>query len=178
MSQDLARIKSLIRTIPDFPKPGILFRDVTTLLMDPWGLRCTVDALAEYFLTHKVDKVVGIESRGFIVGAPVALSLNCGLILARKKGKLPGATEEVEYDLEYGKDCIQMHKDAIQPGDRCLIIDDLLATGGTAEATARLVEKLGGKVAGIGFIINLPDLNGAKRLARYDLKWLVDFEGH
>jgi adenine phosphoribosyltransferase len=178
MNQDLAKIKSLIRTIPDFPKPGILFRDVTTLLMDPWGLRRTVDALAEHFLSHKIDKVVGIESRGFIVGAPVALSLNCGLVLARKKGKLPGAVAEMEYDLEYGKDCIQIHNDAIRPGERCLIIDDLLATGGTANATANLVEKLGGKVAGIGFIINLPDLHGAEKLARYDLKWLVDFEGH
>lgn len=178
MSQDLARLKSLVRTIPHFPKQGIMFRDVSTLILDPWGLKKSVDLLAERVFKLKPQKIVAIESRGFIFGAVVAERLGCGLVLARKKGKLPGATVELEYDLEYGKDCVQIHKDAISPSERCLIIDDLLATGGTAGAVAALVEKMDGHVIGCHFVVNLPELKGADRLARYDLSWLMDFEGH
>lgn len=178
MSQDLVRLKSLVRTIPHFPKHGIMFRDVTTLILDPWGLKTSVDLLANRAFKLKPQKIVAIESRGFIFGAAVAERLGCGLVLARKKGKLPGATVEIEYDLEYGTDCVQIHKDAIQSGERCLIIDDLLATGGTAGAVAALVEKMGGHVVGCHFVVNLPEIKGAERLARYDLSWLMDFEGH
>lgn len=178
MSADLIRIKELIRTIPDFPKPGIQFRDVSTLLKDPWGLRASIDALAKRYAGQKIDHVIGIESRGFIVGAPVAMALGAGLIMARKRGKLPGAVEEITYSLEYGTDCIQIHKDAINKGDRCLVVDDLLATGGTAQATSQLVERLGGVVVSCAFIINLPELKGAERLAKYKPEWLIDFEGH
>lgn len=178
MKSNLHRLKDLIRTIPDFPKPGIQFRDVSTLLKDPWGLKTAIKELAQRYKDHQIDQVVGIESRGFIVGAPVAMELGVGLIMARKRGKLPGAVEEVTYNLEYGTDCVQIHKDAIVPGQRCLIVDDLLATGGTAEATAHLVERLGGRVVGCGFIINLPELNGHERLKRYQPEWLVEFSGH
>jgi len=178
MDGDLAQIKSLIRTIPDFPKPGIQFRDVSTLLKDSWGLSRTIEHLTSGFAGKPVDKVVAIESRGFILGAPVAQALGCGLIMARKRGKLPGAVEEITYALEYGTDCIQIHKDAIAAGEKCLVIDDLLATGGTAAATCQLVEKLGGEVIGCGFVVNLPALAGAQKLARYPLHWLVEFDGH
>lgn len=172
------QIRNLIRTIPDFPKPGIMFRDVSTLFNDGWGLDLTVRALAELFHGTAIDKVVGIEARGFAIGAPLAIQLKTGFVMARKRGKLPGPVEECHYDLEYGTDCIQIHRDAIGRGQRCLIVDDLLATGGTAGATATLVEKLGGVVAGIGFIVNLPELGGVEKLARYQVKWLVDFAGH
>lgn len=171
-------IKALIRTIPNFPKAGIMFRDVSTLFKDPAGLRQTFDELTAIYAAERIDHVVAIESRGFILGGGLAPRLNAGLIMARKRGKLPGTVEEITYHLEYGTDCIQIHNDAIKKGDRCLIIDDLLATGGTADATAQLVERLGGLVVGCGFIVNLPELNGAKRLARYNPKWLVDFDGH
>lgn len=178
MTQDLQRLKSLVRTIPHFPKEGIMFRDVSTLILDPWGLKKTVELMSERAFKLKPQKIVAIESRGFIFGAAIAERLGCGLVLARKKGKLPGATVEIEYDLEYGTDCIQIHKDAIADGERCLVIDDLLATGGTAGAAATLVEKMGGHVIGCHFVVNLPELNGSDRLARYDLEWLMDFEGH
>ena len=178
MSHDLMRLKALVRTIPHFPKQGIMFRDVSTLILDPWGLKKSVDLLSERAFKLKPQKIVAIESRGFIFGAAVAERLGCGLVLARKKGKLPGATVEIEYDLEYGKDCVQIHTDAIKESERCLIIDDLLATGGTAGAVAALVEKMGGHVIGCHFVVNLPELNGAERLARFDLSWLMDFEGH
>jgi adenine phosphoribosyltransferase len=177
-AKDLGRIKDLVRTIPDFPKAGIMFRDVTSLFRDPWGLKTTVEELARPFEGTQVDRVVGIESRGFIVGAPVALALGCGLVLARKRGKLPGATAEVTYQLEYGTDTIQIHKDQIAPGERCLIVDDLLATGGTALATATLIEQLGGVVVGCAFIIDLPELKGRERLKKYGVHHLVAFEGH
>ncbi len=173
-----ADIKGLIRTIPNFPKPGILFRDVSTLFKDAAGLKKTFDLLAELYAHERIEQVVAIESRGFILGGGLAPRLNAGLIMARKRGKLPGTVEEVTYHLEYGTDCIQIHSDAIKKGERCLIIDDLLATGGTANATAQLVERLGGLVVGCGFIVNLPELKGAERLLRYDPKWLVDFDGH
>lgn len=177
--QDMSgALKPLIRTIPDFPKPGIQFRDVSTLFNDPRGLDLTVAALTRHYAGMGIDKVVAIESRGFVIGAPLARALQCGMVMARKRGKLPGPVAEHHYDLEYGSDCIQIHVDAIERGQRCVIIDDLLATGGTAGATAHLVEKLGGQVVGCGFIINLPELGGTKRLDRYPLHWLVEFAGH
>jgi len=178
MDNDLSRINALIRTIPDFPKPGIMFRDITTLILDAWGFKKSVDLLSDAAFKLKPQKIVGIESRGFVFGAAVADRLECGLVLARKKGKLPGPTHEVSYDLEYGSDCIQIHQDAVAPGERCLIIDDLLATGGTASATAKLIENMGAHVVGCHFVINLPDLSGASRLSKYDVNWLVDFAGH
>jgi adenine phosphoribosyltransferase len=155
-----------------------MFRDVTTLILDPWGLRATVDLLANEAFKTKPQKIIAIESRGFIFGAAVAERLNVGLVLARKRGKLPGETVEIEYQLEYGVDCIQIHKGAINAGERCLVIDDLLATGGTAGAAATLAEKMGGHVVGCHFVINLPELDGHRRLARYPLNWIMDFEGH
>jgi adenine phosphoribosyltransferase len=178
MQQDLDRLKSLVRTVPHFPKPGIMFRDVSTLILDPWGLRVVIDLMTERAQKTMPKKIVAIESRGFIFGAVVAERLGCGLVLARKKGKLPGETVEIEYDLEYGKDCIQIHKDAVLADERCLILDDLLATGGTAGAVADLVEQMGGRVVGCHFVVNLPELGGTKRLERHDLSWLMDFEGH
>lgn len=178
MENDVRRLTELVRTIPDFPKKGIMFRDITTLILDPWGFRKTVDLLSEAAFKLKPQKIIGIESRGFIFGAAVADRLGCGLVLARKKGKLPGPTHEVKYDLEYGSDCVQIHQDAVGPGERCLVLDDLLATGGTAGATAALLEKMKAHVVGCHFVINLPDLNGAPKLARYDVKWLIEFAGH
>jgi adenine phosphoribosyltransferase len=177
-STDMRRIQALIRTIPDFPKPGIQFRDVSTLFKDAWGLKRSIAELTQRFSDHRIDQVIAIESRGFILGGAVAQGLGAGLIMARKRGKLPGPCETLEYALEYGTDCIQIHIDALTQGDRCLVIDDLLATGGTCDATCQLVERLGGVIAGCGFIVNLPELKGDKRLERYDLQCLVDFAGH
>lgn len=171
------KIKSLIRTIPDFPKPGIQFRDITTLLQDPWGFKQAIDMFVSHYRYTPIDRVVAIESRGFVIGGALAHHLGCGFVMARKKGKLPGEVERVEYALEYGNDCIEIHKDAIVPGHRCLVVDDLLATGGTCDATCRLVEKLGGSVVGCAFIIALPDLKGHQKIDRYDCHWLVEFEG-
>ena len=172
------QIKALIRAIPDFPKPGIMFRDVSTLMKDAKGLDLTIKGLVALFKDTKIDTVVAIESRGFVIGGPIAQALGVGMIMARKPGKLPAEVEELEYKLEYGTDRIQIHKDAISKGMRCLVVDDLLATGGTADATCRLVEKLGGIVVGCGFIVNLPELQGTERLARYKTSWLVEFAGH
>ena len=176
--QDRAAIKALIRAIPDFPKPGIMFRDVSTLFKDARGFEKTIDLLAALYAGMQIDHIVAIESRGFILGGGLAPKMKAGLIMARKKGKLPGAVEEINYQLEYGTDCIQIHNDAIKKGDRCLVVDDLLATGGTADATCQLVERLGGVVVSTGFVVNLPELKGDQRLARYSPKWLVDFSGH
>ncbi len=178
MSHDLQKLKSLVRTIPNFPKQGIMFRDVTTLILDPWGLKSTLDLLTEQAASLKPQKIVAIESRGFVFGTAIAERLGCGLVLARKKGKLPGDTVEIVYDLEYGQDCIQIHKDAILAGEKCLVIDDLLATGGTANAAAILIENMGGEVVGCNFVINLPELNGTQRLERYKPRWIMEFEGH
>jgi adenine phosphoribosyltransferase len=178
MNQDLNRLKGLVRTIPNFPKPGIMFRDITTLILDPWGLKKTVDLMSDKAFRLKPQKIVAIESRGFVFGAAIAERLGCGLVLARKKGKLPGETVEINYDLEYGSDCIQIHKGAITRGERCLILDDLLATGGTAGAAATLVESIGGSVVGCHFVINLPELGGTEKLARFNPEWLMDFDGH
>lgn len=173
-----SQIKDLIRAIPDFPKPGIMFRDVSTLMKDAKGFDLTIKGMVALFKGIKIDAVVAIESRGFVIGGPIAQALETGMIMARKPGKLPAEVEELEYKLEYGTDRIQIHKDAISNGMRCLVVDDLLATGGTADATCKLVEKLGGIVVGCGFIVNLPELKGTERLSRYKTSWLVEFEGH
>ena len=157
-------IKKLIRDIPDFPKTGILFRDITPLIADPRGFAAIVDGLAEPYL-GQVDTVLGIESRGFIIGAPVAYRLGVGLAIARKPGKLPFSTVDESYDLEYGSASLQMHSDAIKPGARVLIVDDLLATGGTAEASLKLVRRVGGVVVGCAFMVELSALGGLARIA-------------
>lgn len=159
-------LKSLIRDIPDFPKPGILFRDITTLLRDAEGLRYTVDSMADKFtaLGLKADYILGMESRGFIIGAPLAYKLGVGFIPVRKAGKLPASVHAVEYQLEYGIDRLEIHQDALPPHSQVLIVDDLLATGGTASATAKLVEQISCKLMGFGFIIELQDLQGRSHL--------------
>ena len=161
---ELAWIAGLVRDVPDFPKPGVVFKDITPLLADPEGLAAVVDGLAEAFVGEEVDKVVGIEARGFVVAAPLAVRLGAGFVPVRKVGKLPWTTHAQEYDLEYGTDRLEVHQDAIAPGERVLIVDDVIATGGTAEATARLVELLGGVVVGLGFLLELAFLGGAARL--------------
>lgn len=157
-------IKSLIRTIPHYPKPGIQFRDITTLLKDPQGLQLTIDELATRYQGTEIHKVAGIESRGFIVGTPLAYRLGLGFIPLRKQGKLPAATVGQEYQLEYGSDRLEVHVDAISPGERILLVDDLLATGGTGEAAVSLIQSLGGTVAACAFLVELPDLGGRQRL--------------
>ncbi len=166
-------LKSYIREVPDFPKPGILFYDITTLLADPLALRMTVDRFVWLFASRRVDKVVGMESRGFLFGPIVAYDLLAGFVPVRKPGKLPAGTVETRYDLEYGSDALQMHADAISPGERVLIVDDLIATGGTARATAELVEASGGSVVGFGFIIELGFLKGREKLAGYQVESLI-----
>ncbi|TVV75048.1 adenine phosphoribosyltransferase [Sphingomonas solaris] len=171
-------IAALIRTIPDFPKPGIQFRDITTLLLDPTGFAATVDRLAAPYV-GTVDLVAAIEARGFIFGAAVAQALGVGLVLIRKDGKLPGVTVGVDYALEYGTDRVEMHEDAMVPGARVLLIDDLIATGGTALAAIRLVRQAKGEVVAAAFVIDLPDLGGAARIAEAGVAAhaLVAFEG-
>ncbi|CFX52517.1 adenine phosphoribosyltransferase [Candidatus Filomicrobium marinum] len=173
-------LKSLIRTIPDYPKPGILFRDVTTLLGDAQGFKAAIAQLAEPFRTIPVDAVAGIEARGFILGGAVADRLGCGFVPIRKKGKLPWKTIGEEYTLEYGVDVIEMHEDAVAAGSRILIVDDLIATGGTAEATAKLIRRSGADIVAAAFVIDLPDLGGLKRLDAMGVKshTLMAFEGH
>lgn len=174
-------IKSKIRTIPDYPKKGIMFRDITTLIKDPVGFRLVIDNLTQRYITGKVkfDVIVGIESRGFIIGGALAYALGKGFIPIRKKGKLPAETVKQEYTLEYGTDVIEIHKDAFGKGTKVLLVDDLLATGGTALASATLIEKLGGKIAEIAFVVDLPDVGGAKRLKAkgYKIYSLTEFEG-
>jgi adenine phosphoribosyltransferase len=162
-------LKKLVREIPEYPKPGILFYDITTLLKDPVGLHWTVDLLANAFLGRKVDRVVGIEARGFIFAPMVAYRLNAGFVTARKPNKLPAERATATYDLEYGTDALEIHRDAVTPGQEVVIIDDLLATGGTAAAAARLVESLGGHVVGIGFVIELNQLKGRDKLSQYPI---------
>ena len=173
-------LKALIRTIPDYPKMGIFFRDITTLIADPAGLRAAVDGLVWPFLTAGINHVAGIEARGFILGGAVAHELGRGFVPIRKKGKLPARTIGQDYSLEYGVDTIEIHADAIQKGDRVLLIDDLIATGGTAEAATELIRRSGGDLVAAAFVIDLPDLGGAKRLAAKDVvvHTLVSFEGH
>ncbi len=176
-------IKSKIRTIPDHPKKGIMFRDITTLIKDPVGFRLVIDSLAQHYvsedLSFEFDIIVGIEARGFIIGGALSYVLGKGFVPIRKRGKLPGETVQEEYVLEYGTDIIEMHSDAIGPGDRVILIDDLLATGGTTLASAKLVEKLGGIVQEISFIVDLPDVGGHKKLvdAGYRIHFLTQFEG-
>lgn len=172
-------LKALVRTIPDFPKPGIQFRDITTLLLDPRGLAETVRRLAALH-QGEIDLVAGIEARGFIFGAAVARELGCGLLLVRKDGKLPGTTIGEDYALEYGTDRIILHDDAVVPGQRVLLIDDLIATGGTARAAVRLVRKAGGQVSAAAFVIDLPDLGGgdALRSDGVEVNALIAFGGH
>lgn len=167
--------ESLVRDVPDFPKPGILFKDITPVVQDYAALREVVQELAAWARRHKVDAVVGVEARGFIFGAPVALELGVGFVPLRKLGKLPYNRVAEEYALEYGTNTVEMHADSIQPGQNVIIIDDLLATGGTAAAAARLVERLGGKVAGFGFLIELEFLEGRKVLGAYDVHALLRY---
>ncbi len=180
MPADTVDLKSLIRTIPDYPKPGIQFRDITTLLADPVGLRAAVDGLVWPFLTAGIDHVAGIEARGFILGGAVAHELGRGFIPIRKKGKLPSRTIGQDYSLEYGIDTIEIHADAIHAGARILLVDDLIATGGTAEAATELIRRSGGEIVSAAFVIDLPELGGAARLAAKDVvvHTLVSFEGH
>jgi adenine phosphoribosyltransferase len=168
-------LKAHIREVPDFPKAGINFYDITTLLQDPLALRMTVDRFVWLFAQKRIDKVVGIESRGFMFAPIVAYDLNAGFVPVRKPGKLPYQKIRESYDLEYGTDSIEMHADAIQPGEHVLIVDDLVATGGTALAAAKMVESLGGKVAGFGFIIELTFLPGRQKLQGYEVESLIQY---
>ena len=168
-------LKRHIREVPDWPKPGILFYDITTLLKDPLALRMTVDRFVWLFSDQRVDKVVGMESRGFMFGPIVAYDLNAGFVPVRKPGKLPAETVEQSYALEYGTDKLQVHRDAIVPGEKVLIVDDLVATGGTARATAQLIEGLGGQVVGMGFIIELTFLKPRERLSDHRLESLIQY---
>ena len=170
-------IKSKIRTVPNFPKQGIMFRDITTLLKDPQGFAKAMNLFEERYKNRDIDVIVGIESRGFVLASVLASKLGKSLVLARKPGKLPAETVRQEYDLEYGKDAIEIHKDAIKEGDKVLVIDDLIATGGTMLAACNLVEKLGGKVVECAFIVELPELKGRQKIAQWPIFKLVEFEG-
>ncbi|WP_317056800.1 adenine phosphoribosyltransferase [Roseovarius rhodophyticola] len=172
-------IKDYIRTIVDFPHEGIMFRDVTTLFADPRGFRMAIDQLLHPYAGMQIDKVVGLEARGFILGGAVAHQLSVGFVPIRKKGKLPGAVISEEYQLEYGEAIVEVHDDAIMAGEKILVVDDLLATGGTAEAGIKLVERLGGEIIGCAFVIDLPELGGRAKLEALgmDVHALCDFEG-
>jgi adenine phosphoribosyltransferase len=169
-------LKKLIREVPDFPKPGILFYDITTLLKDKLGFATLIDALSEYYLPKNVDLILGMEARGFIFAPALAYRLNAGFVPVRKPGKLPAATARVEYQLEYGSNALEIHKDAVQKGQRVIIVDDLLATGGTAEATAKLASSLGAQIAGLGFVVELDFLKGREKLLPYDVFSLLHYE--
>ena len=169
-------LKKLIREVPDFPKKGILFYDITTLLKDKQGFAMLIDALAEHYINKDVDLVLGMEARGFIFAPALAYRLNAGFVPVRKPGKLPAATSKYDYALEYGTNTLEIHKDAIQPGQNVLIVDDLLATGGTAEATTKLAESSGAKIAGLGFVVELDFLNGRDKLKQYDVFSLLHYE--
>jgi adenine phosphoribosyltransferase len=169
-------LKKLIREIPDFPKKGILFYDITTLLKDKTGLAMLIDKLSEHYISHDIDLVLGMEARGFIFAPAVAYRLNAGFVPVRKPGKLPAECVTYDYALEYGTNTLQVHKDAIQKGQRVLIVDDLLATGGTAEATAKLAESLGANIVGLGFVVELEFLKGREKLQGYDVMSLLRYE--
>ncbi len=173
---NVAELRSKIRDIKDFPTEGILFKDITTLLKDAPAFRSVIDLLAGRYQPARVDIVVGIESRGFIFGGALAHQLGAGFVPVRKLGKLPGKTIEVEYELEYGRDALAIHEDAIQPGQRVLVVDDLLATGGTMAATLRLIEQLGGQVAGVTFMIELAFLKGRDKLKNYPVHSIIVYE--
>ena len=176
MGEDAAWLKEHVRDIPDFPKPGVVFKDITPLLSDAGGFRATVGMLGDHFADQHIDKVLGIEARGFIVAAPIAVRLGAGFVPVRKAGKLPWEIEKQEYELEYGTDLLEIHKDAVAPGERALVIDDVMATGGTAAATIRLVEKLGGTIVGLGFVIELAFLGGRAKLGSHDAVSLLTYE--
>ena len=170
-------LKDFVTTIPDFPKPGIMFRDITTVVSSPEGLKMSIDQMVDQLKNIDFDLVAGSESRGFVFGTPVAYALGKGFVLVRKKGKLPRETISQEYDLEYGTATLEMHKDAIKPGDRVVIVDDLIATGGTTEAMIKMIEHLGGKVVKICFVMELAGLGGRDRLKGYDVTSLIRYEG-
>ncbi len=170
------QLKRMIREVPDFPKPGILFYDITTLLKDKIGFATLIDKLSQHYISHNVDLVLGMEARGFIFAPVLAYRLNAGFIPVRKPGKLPAETVKYDYALEYGTNSLEIHKDAIQKGQRVLIVDDLLATGGTAEATAKLASSLGAEIAGLGFIVELDFLNGRQKLKSYEVMSLLHYD--
>ena len=173
----MSDVEKHIKSIPDFPQPGIIFRDVTSVIEDPKGLQIAIDDMSAMLDGVDYDVIAGAESRGFIFGAPIAYKNGKGFVLVRKKGKLPRETVEMSYDLEYGSATIEMHKDSIKPGQKVVLVDDLIATGGTIEAAAKLVEKLGGVVVKMIFLIELTDLKGRERLSKYDIDSLVKFDG-
>jgi adenine phosphoribosyltransferase len=175
-ADDCDFLKTYIREVPDFPKPGILFYDITTLLKDRVGLARLTDSLGQRYIGRRVDLVLGIEARGFIFGPALAYRLNAGFVPVRKPKKLPAPTAKWTYDLEYGSDTLEIHKDAIQPGQTVIIVDDLLATGGTAKATTQLVESLGGKVASVAFIVELDFLKGREKLSGYEVVSLLHYD--
>jgi adenine phosphoribosyltransferase len=170
------QLATSIRSVPDFPKKGIVFRDITTLLKDPRALQSAVDLLHERHRSERIDKVVGIEARGFILGAALALRLGAGFVPVRKRGKLPAETLREEYALEYGTDVVEIHADAVQRGERVLLHDDLLATGGTAAAGCRLIERMGGTIVGLSFLIELTFLNGRSKLPGYDVFSIIQYD--
>jgi adenine phosphoribosyltransferase len=172
---DTGQLKTLIRDVPDFPQPGVVFKDITPLLADEIAFSTVIDLIVVHFGRGNVDKVVGIEARGFIIASPVAYHFGAAFVPVRKEGKLPWQTEAAEYALEYGTATLEIHKDAVRPGERVLIVDDVLATGGTAKATADLVERIGGKVIGIAFLIELGFLNGRSKLDGYELLTLISY---
>jgi adenine phosphoribosyltransferase len=169
-------LKELVRTVPDFPKPGILFYDITTVLKDKTGFAQLIDAFAAYYIGKEIDLVLAIEARGFIFGPALAYRLNAGFVPVRKPKKLPSKTARVSYDLEYGTDSLEIHLDAIKPGQRVVIVDDLLATGGTMQATVQLVRQLGGEIAGLGFAIELDFLKGRDKFKEYDVLSLLHYD--
>lgn len=168
-------VKRLIRDIPDWPEAGVVFRDITPLINDIAGFRATIDAFVEHFAGAHIDRVLGVEARGFIFGAPVAYAFGAGFVPVRKPGKLPWKIEQTEYELEYGTDLLEVHVDAIEPGEQVLIVDDVLATGGTAAAAARLVERLGGIVHGLAFVVEIGPLGGRSKLGAYDVISLATY---
>lgn len=175
MEEETMDYKSLIRDVPDYPKQGIIFKDLTTLWKNKEAFKASMSDMAAFYKGIKIDKIVGIESRGFIIGSALAYLLGTGFVPVRKKGKLPADVISETYDLEYGTDTLTMHKDAIEAGEKVLVVDDLIATGGTCTAVAKLVEKLGGTIIGFGFMVELKFLNGKEKLKKYDLKTLISY---
>ena len=169
-------LKPYIREVPNWPKEGIIFYDITTLLEDHSILKYIVDAMAKPFKDDRIDKIVAIDARGFLLGAAIAYNIGCGVSLVRKEGKLPYKTIKESYEKEYGVDTLTMHEDTIKKGERVLVVDDLLATGGTLEATVKMIERLGGEVAGISYIVDLPFLGGSEKMSKYKLSWLVSYD--
>ena len=173
----MKKLEEYIRNIPDFPKEGIIFRDITTVLQDKDGFKLAIDSMQKEIEDADFDIVIGAESRGFIFGAPIAYNLNKAFVQVRKKGKLPYKTIEQTYDLEYGQATVEIHEDAIKPGQKVVIVDDLIATGGTIEAMIKLVERLGGEVVRICCLVDLPDLKGKEKLSKYDIRTIIEFAG-